>query len=221
MPLFIIPTPIGNLKDITLRALECLKSADLILCEDTRTSGILLSNYNISNPKKPFHQHNEHKVLDEVKVLLQANANIALISDAGTPGISDPGYSLIQLCIQEDFPFTVLPGATALIPALLLSGFPNHEFIYRGFLPLKKGRRTQWEKIAQEEKTQVFYESPHRIEKVIKEMQIYLQEDRMVAFVREISKMYEETLRCKVKELEEKTKMLKTKGEFVIVIAAL
>lgn len=218
MSLFIVPTPIGNLEDITLRALNTLKHVDLILCEDTRTSGILLNHYEITTPKRAFHQHNERTIVQQMISLLKAGQKIALISDAGTPGISDPGYSLINACIEEQIPFTCLPGATALIPALLLSGFPNHEFVYLGFIPQKKGRKTKWEQIALESKTVIFYESPHRIEKAIQEMKIYLQSDRTVAFVREISKFYEEVLRTTVQELDEATSQLTIKGEFVIIV---
>lgn len=220
MSLYIVPTPIGNLEDITLRALNVLKHVDVILCEDTRTSGILLSHYDISTPKRAFHQHNERAIVEEMVNLLQAGQQIALISDAGTPGISDPGYSLINACIQHDLSFTILPGPTALIPALLLSGFPNHEFVYLGFLPQKKGRKTKWEYIAKATQTVIIYESPHRIEKAIQEMQQYLAPERPVAFIREISKMYEEVFRTTVGELKEERSNITIKGEFVLVIGA-
>lgn len=218
MSLYIVPTPIGNLEDITLRALNTLKHVDLILCEDTRTSGILLSHYDIDVPKKAFHQHNERAIVQDMIQLMKAGQTIALISDAGTPGISDPGYTLIQACIENEISFTVLPGAAAIIPALLLSGFSNHEFLYAGFLPQKKGRKTKWEAIAQEKRTVVIYESPHRIEKAIVEMQTYLAPEREVAFVREISKMFEQVVRTTVGELEQSKEQVKIKGEFVIVI---
>ncbi len=218
MSLYIVPTPIGNLEDITLRALNTLKHVDLILCEDTRTSGILLSHYSIDVPKKAFHQHNERAIVQDMIQWMKAGQSIALISDAGTPGISDPGYTLIQACIENEIPFTVLPGATAIIPALLLSGFSNHEFLYAGFLPQKKGRKTKWEAIAQEKRTVIIYESPHRIEKAIVEMQTYLAPEREVAFIREISKMFEQVVRTTVGELEQSKEQVKIKGEFVIVI---
>lgn len=218
MSLFIVPTPIGNLEDITLRAIRVLKEADLILCEDTRTSGVLLKYYEIDSPKRAFHSHNEHAIVEEMVQLLLAGQNIALISDAGTPGISDPGYSLIQACIKHNIEFTALPGASALIPALLLSGFPNHEFTYAGFLPPKKGRKTRWEQLAQEKRTIIIYESPHRIAKAIQEMPLYFSENRQVAFVREISKMFEEAVRTTIADLPTIVDKLKIKGEFVIII---
>lgn len=216
--LFIVPTPIGNLEDITLRAIRTLQSADLILAEDTRTSSFLLKHLNISKPLRSYHQHNEHKVLDELIELLSTGRNIALVSDAGTPGISDPGYLLIREAIARDIPVTSLPGATAFVPALVNSGLPCNEFSFYGFLPQKKGRQTRLRQLAEEEKTFVLYESPFRLVKLLQELKEYLGADCRACVCRELTKLFEENKRGTLEELINWFASKTVKGEIVVVV---
>ncbi len=197
--LYIIPTPIGNLEDITLRAIRLLKEADLVLAEDTRTTKKLFANYNIDTTLASFHMHNEHKVLAKFIDRLKAGETFALVSDAGTPGISDPGFLLVRECIKNNIEIECLPGATAFVPALVNSGLPSEKFIFEGFLPTKKGRQTRLKLLLEEERTMIFYESPHRIVKTLSQFAEYFGEDRKVSVSREISKMFEETKIGKVK----------------------
>jgi 16S rRNA (cytidine1402-2'-O)-methyltransferase len=216
--LYIVPTPIGNLKDITLRALDVLKEVDVILAEDTRQTIKLLKHYDISNSLQSFHLHNEHKVLNGIIGRLKAGETMAIVSDAGTPGISDPGFLLARECLKNDIKIDVLPGATAFVPALIQSGFPTERFIYEGFLPHKKGRQKRLEACLEEERTVVFYESPHRIEKAVTQIVDILGEDKKISISRELTKFYEETLTGTAKELLEKIKLKPLKGEIVLVI---
>ena len=216
--LYIIPTPIGNLEDITLRAIRLLKEADLVLAEDTRTTKKLFVNYNIDTTLASFHMHNEHKVLTEFIDRLKAGETFALVSDAGTPGISDPGFLLVRECVKNNIEIECLPGATAFVPALVNSGLPSEKFIFEGFLPTKKGRQTRLKLLLEEERTMIFYESPHRIVKTLSQFAEYFGEDRKVSVSREISKMFEETKRGKVKEVLTHFEEKKPKGEFVIVV---
>ena len=218
--LYIVPTPIGNLEDITLRAIRTLKECELILAEDTRVTKKLLTHLEISKPLLSFHAHNEHKVLEKVIEKISNNNSTALVSDAGTPGISDPGFLLIRECIQKNIKIECLPGPTAIIPALILSGFPTERFIFEGFLPHKKGRQTRIKEICLEERTVVFYESPHRIEKALKQFEEYIDPDRKICIIREISKLYEETIRGTIKELIAHSNNKKIKGEIVVVVSA-
>ena len=216
--LYIIPTPIGNLEDITLRAIRLLKEADLVLAEDTRTTKKLFVNYNIDTTLASFHMHNEHKVLAEFITRLKAGETFALVSDAGTPGISDPGFLLVRECVKNNIEIECLPGATAFVPALVNSGLPSEKFIFEGFLPTKKGRQTRLKLLLEEERTMIFYESPHRIVKTLSQFAEYFGEDRKVSVSREISKMFEETKRGKVKEVLTHFEEKNPKGEFVIVV---
>lgn len=217
--LYIVPTPIGNLKDITLRALEILRSVDLIMAEDTRKSGILLKHYQISKPLKSYHNFNEHRQLDRVINLLIEGKSLALISDAGTPLVSDPGYLLVREAINKEIPVQTLPGPTALVPALINSGLPTDKFVFEGFLPHKKGRRSRMEALVNEERTLIFYESPHRLLKTLNQLAEHLGELRQAAVSREISKVYEETIRGSLKFLIGYYSEKKVKGEIVIVVA--
>ena len=216
--LYIIPTPIGNLEDITLRAIRLLKEVDLVLAEDTRTTKKLFVNYDIDTTLASFHMHNEHKVLAEFIDRLKAGETFALVSDAGTPGISDPGFLLVRECVKNNIEIECLPGATAFVPALVNSGLPSEKFIFEGFLPTKKGRQTRLKLLLEEERTMIFYESPHRIVKTLSQFAEYFGEDRKVSVSREISKMFEETKRGKVKEVLTHFEDKKPKGEFVIVV---
>ena len=217
--LYIVPTPIGNLEDITLRALRILAEVDLILAEDTRTSGKLLSHYEITTHMQSFHTHNEHKKIDYVIEQLKTGKKIALISDAGTPGISDPGFLLSRACVEADIEMTCLPGATALIPALVMSGIPCDKFYFEGFLPQKKGKKTRIEYLLSLPVSFAFYESPFRVLKTLEMIQLLGDQDRKVSICREISKMYEESVTLPLSEmivfLKGKTQI---KGEFVIVV---
>lgn len=217
--LILVPTPIGNLEDITLRALSVLKEADLILAEDTRTSGKLLKHYDIETPMRSYHMHNEHRTLNAWLEQIRQGKAIALISDAGTPGISDPGYLICRACIEEGLEVECLPGPTAFIPALVCSGLPCDRFVYEGFLPVKKGRKTRLELLAQETRTMVFYESPHKLLKTLKDFNTHFGPDREIAVVREISKLYEEKIRGKVLTAIEHFETHPPRGEFVIVVA--
>ena len=216
--LFLVPTPIGNLEDITLRAIRILKESDLILAEDTRTSGKLLKHLDVNTHMQSFHMHNEHKMLDRILEKLKMGTQIAMISDAGTPGISDPGFLLVRACVENDIPTECLPGATALIPALVQSGFPTDRFIFEGFLPPKKGRQTRLMQWAEETKTIVFYESPHKIGKTLKQLQEFVGGERRLSVSREISKKFEETVRGTVNELMIHFEEKAPKGEFVVIL---
>lgn len=216
--LYIIPSPIGNLKDITLRAIDILKSADLVLCEDTRVSSKLLHHYEISKPLHPFHQHNEHKALAAVIDHLLAGKTIALLSDAGTPGISDPAFLLVRECNEKNIKVETLPGATAFVPALVNSGLPINRFVFEGFLPLKKGRQTLLKELSLEKRTMVFYESPMRLLKTLKDFEAYFGASRLCSVSRELSKMFEENKQGTLQEVHDHFKEKKIKGEIVIVV---
>ena len=218
--LYIVPTPIGNLKDMTFRAIEVLNEVDLILAEDTRTSGKLLKHYEIGTPMQSHHMHNEHKTVDNVIKKLQAGQTIALISDAGTPAISDPGFLLTRQAIASDIKVECLPGATAFVPALVNSGFPNDRFVFEGFLPVKKGRQTRFLALATEKRTIVFYESPHKLIKTLKDIATYFGEERRVSVSRELTKLYEETTRGNVLEVIEHYTAKPPKGEIVLIVEA-
>lgn len=217
--LYIVPTPVGNLEDMTLRAVRVLKEADLILAEDTRTSSVLLKHYDIHKPLRSHHKFNEHKASQEVVNELLAGKNIALISDAGTPGISDPGFFLARLCSAEGIEVQTLPGATACIPALVSSGLPCDRFCFEGFLPVKKGRQTLLQTLAEEPRTMVFYESPYRLVKTLEQFVQYFGEDRPCSVAREISKKFEEHRRGSIGQVLEHFKKTEPKGEIVIIVA--
>lgn len=217
--IYLIPTPIGNLEDITLRAIRLLKEVDLILAEDTRVSSKLLKHFEIDTPYQSFHMHNEHKKVQSVLNQLKGGKRIAIISDAGTPGISDPGFLMVREALKEGVEVQCLPGPTALIPALVQSGIPCDRFIFEGFLPPKKGRQTRLEQMAQEERTLVFYESPHKLLKTLDQLRIHFGADRSLAVVREISKLYESTFRGTIEEGLQFFQSHPSKGEFVIVVA--
>lgn len=221
MRLYLIPSPIGNLGDITYRAVEVLKNADGILCEDTRTSSVLLRHYNIQKPLTPYHQHNEHKVLGYLIEQIQAGKTYALITDAGTPGISDPGFLLVRECIKNNIPVECLPGATAFVPALVQSGIPSNRFVFEGFLPLKKGRQTMIKQLATEERTIILYESPHRLVKTLHELAAAFGPERPAAVCRELTKMFEETRKDTLAALAQHYEAHAPKGEIVLVIAGL
>ncbi len=216
--LYLVPTPVGNLKDITLRALEILKDVDLILCEDTRTSSKLLNHYNISKPLLSYHQHNEHKILAGLVDQLLAQKKMALITDAGTPGISDPAFLLVRECIHNDIKVECLPGATAFVPALVNSGLPINRFVFEGFLPLKKGRHTMLTKLATEERTMVFYESPVRLGRTLTDMIKYFGAERNCSVTRELSKMFEENYRGNIQQVSDHFLSKTVKGEIVLVV---
>jgi 16S rRNA (cytidine1402-2'-O)-methyltransferase len=217
--LYIVPTPIGNLGDMTFRAVEVLNQAHLILAEDTRTSSVLLNHYHIHKPLTPYHQHNEHKVVDHLVDQLEGGKIMALLTDAGTPGISDPAFLLIRACIKKGVRVECLPGATAFVPALVNSGLPINRFCFEGFLPLKKGRHTMFTKLAGEERTMVFYESPMRLVKTLAECITWFGENRMCSVSRELSKKFEENARGTLKEVHDHFAAKSVKGEIVIVIA--
>lgn len=216
--LYFIPTPVGNLEDMTFRAVRILKEVDYILCEDTRTSGFLLKHYEISKPLKSYHLHNEHQHTQRVIVDLKNGQNIALITDAGTPGISDPGYLLAKAITDENLEMQCLPGATAFVPALVVSGLPNNEFVFAGFLPPKKGRQTKLKSLAEEKRTIVLYESPHKINTTLEQIKDFFGEGTKVSLSREISKKFEETKRGTVEELILFSQSKTLKGEIVLVI---
>lgn len=216
--LILIPTPIGNLGDITYRAVELLKEADVILAEDTRNSIKLLQHYGIETPMQAHHAHNEHSSLERIAEEIRQGKTFALITDAGTPGISDPGFLLLRHCVEQDLEVEVLPGATAFVPALILSALPNHEFTYIGFLPVKKGRKTKLEMLAEEKRTMILYESPHKINRTISDLIEYLGEDRKASLSRELTKKFEETIRGTLLEINEVVSSKKLKGEMVIVV---
>jgi 16S rRNA (cytidine1402-2'-O)-methyltransferase len=217
--LYLIPSPIGNLGDITYRAVEVLKQVDGILCEDTRTSSVLLRHYQIQKPLTPNHQHNEHKVLNHLIEQLLAGKTYALITDAGTPGISDPGFLLLRECLRNNIAIECLPGATAFVPALVQSGIPSNRFAFEGFLPVKKGRQTMLKKLTEEERTIILYESPHRLLKTLQELAQYLGQERDAAVCRELTKMFEETVRGTLQTLGTHFEKTAPKGEIVIIIS--
>ncbi|HKL90091.1 MAG TPA: 16S rRNA (cytidine(1402)-2'-O)-methyltransferase [Allomuricauda sp.] len=216
--LYLVPTPIGNLEDMTLRAINVLKEVDVVLAEDTRTSGKLLKHFEISTPLQSHHMHNEHKQVDALVRKMKDGAIYALISDAGTPAISDPGFLLTRACVENDIEVECLPGATAFVPALVNSGLPNDRFVFEGFLPLKKGRQTRLLELAEETRTMVFYESPHKLLKTLTHFAEYFGEDRPVSVSRELTKLYEETIRGTVAEVLEHFNNKAPKGEFVIAV---
>lgn len=217
--LILVPTPIGNLEDITLRALRVLRESDLILAEDTRTSSVLLKHYEISKPLQSFHKFNEHKALEGIMNILRQGKNIALISDAGTPGISDPGFLLVRECVREGLEVETLPGPTAFVPALVNSGLPCDRFVFEGFLPQKKGRNTRLNFLADETRTIVFYESPFKIGRTLRDLAERFGTGRQAAVCREISKKFEETLRGTLSELATHFEKSTPKGEFVLIVA--
>ncbi len=216
--LYLVPTPIGNLEDITLRAIRVLKEVDLILAEDTRTSGKLLKHFEIGTSMQSHHMHNEHKTVEGLVNRLQSGTSIALISDAGTPAISDPGFLLTRACVERDIPVECLPGATAFVPALVNSGLPNDKFVFEGFLPVKKGRQTRLKLLAEETRTMIFYESPHKLVKTLGSFAEYFGEERLVSVSRELTKMYEETVRGTAKEVLKYYIEKPPKGEIVIIV---
>ena len=217
--LYLVPTPIGNLKDMTFRAVEVLKEADLILAEDTRTSGKLLKHFEITTPMHSHHMHNEHKTTDGIVQRIQGGDTVALISDAGTPAISDPGFLLTRACVEAGIEVDCLPGATAFVPALVNSGLPNDKFVFEGFLPVKKGRQTRLKLLAEETRTMIFYESPHKLVKTLGHFVEYFGEDRQISVSREITKLHEETVRGTVTEVFSHFEKKPPKGEIVIVVA--
>lgn len=219
--LYVVPTPIGNLSDITLRAIEVLKDADLVLVEDTRTSSVLFSHYGIKTPMQSYHQYNEHKTVDAIVEKIKQGNNIAIITDAGTPGISDPGFLLVRECIKNDIEVNTLPGASAFILALVNSGFPTDKFYFEGFLPHKKGRNTRLNFLKELNCTFVLYESPYRVLKTLEQLCEVMGEDRPASVSRELTKKFEETRRGTLKELKSYFTENKPKGEFVIVVKGL
>ncbi|MGI6048301.1 MAG: 16S rRNA (cytidine(1402)-2'-O)-methyltransferase [Petrimonas sp.] len=216
--LIVVPTPIGNLEDITLRAINVLKNCDLILAEDTRTSGILLKHFGIETRMQSHHKFNEHQTAMHIAERIKAGETIALISDAGTPAISDPGFLLVRACVQEGVDVECLPGATAFVPALVMSGLPNDRFCFEGFLPQKKGRQTRLKELSEESRTMVFYESPYRVVKTLTQLAEFLGESRNASVSREISKIFEETVRGTLLELITHFTVHEPKGEFVIIV---
>jgi len=219
--LYIVPTPIGNLKDITLRALEVLKEVHLVLAEDTRTTSNLLNHYQITKTLSPYHQHNEHKVLQHLVNQLSEGKMMALVTDAGTPGISDPAFLLIRECIKAGVKIECLPGPTAFVPALVNSGIPSNRFVFEGFLPLKKGRQTLLKKLAGEDRTMIFYESPVRLVKTLLEFIQYFGEERLCCVSRELTKMFEENKRGSLREVYDHFREKNPKGEIVIIVSGL
>ena len=217
--LYVVPTPIGNLEDITYRAIKVLNEVDVILAEDTRTSGFLLKHYDITTKMISHHKFNEHKSIQHIVERIEAGANVALISDAGTPAISDPGFLLVRACIEAGIRIECLPGATAFVPALVMSGLPNDRFCFEGFLPAKKGRQTRLKELQNEQRTMVFYESPYRVLKTLIQFADYFGADRMAATSREISKIYEDTQRGTLSQLINHFTETVPRGEFVIVVS--
>ena len=216
--LILVPTPVGNLEDITLRALNVLRSVRLILAEDTRTSGLLLQHYDIKCPMQSYHKYNEHQALERLCERIEVEGEVALITDAGTPAISDPGYLLVRACIERGIEVECLPGATAFVPALVVSGLPSDRFVFEGFLPVKKGRQTKLQAIAASDYTTILYESPHRIVKTLEQLAEYLGADTPVAAVREISKLYEEVVRGSLTEVISHFTAHEPRGEFVLIV---
>lgn len=216
--LYIVPTPVGNLEDITFRAIRILKEVDLILAEDTRTSGILLKHFEIKNALQSHHKFNEHKTLEGVINRIKAGANVALISDAGTPGISDPGFLMARECARNGIEVQCLPGATAFVPAIVASGLPNDRFCFEGFLPQKKGRMTRLQALSEEHRTMIFYESPYRLVKTLTQLAEYFGDERPASISREISKVHEETVRGTLNELVHHFTENEPKGEIVLIV---
>lgn len=216
--LYVVPTPIGNLKDMTFRAVDVLKKADLILAEDTRTSGKLLKHYEVDTPMQSHHMHNEHQTVAKLVERMAAGETIALISDAGTPSISDPGFLLSRACIESGVEVDCLPGATAFVPALVNSGLPNDKFVFEGFLPAKKGRQSRLKFLSLEKRTMIFYESPHKLIKTLTQFEAYFGRRQKASVSREISKLHEETIRGTISEVREHFEKTPPKGEIVIVI---
>ena len=216
--LYLVPSPIGNLKDITLRALEVLQEVDVVLAEDTRTTSRLLTHYQINKPLTPYHQHNEHKVLQHLIEQMLAGKKMAVVTDAGTPGISDPAFLLVRECVKNDIKVECLPGATAFVPALVNSGLPINRFVFEGFLPIKKGRQTLLKQLAEEERTMVFYESPVRLVKTLEEFAQYFGEDRQCCVSRELTKMFEENKRGTLQEVHDYFNEKGVKGEIVLIV---
>src|SRR5688572_21828459 len=217
--LFLVPTPIGNLKDITLRALDILQEVDVILAEDTRNTSHLLNHYQVIKPLTPYHQHNEHKILSHLLSQLVGGKKMALVTDAGTPGISDAAFLLVRECVKTGVKVECLPGATAFVPALVNSGLPTQRFSFEGFLPLKKGRQTLLKKLAEEDRTMIFYESPHRLVKTLQDFIQYFGQDRPCSVSRELSKIFEENMRGTLQEVCLYFQQKEVKGEIVIVVA--
>ena len=216
--LYIVPTPIGNLEDITFRAIKVLKEVDLILAEDTRTSGKLMKHFDIATPMQSHHMHNEHKTVDHIVQKIKSGTTVALISDAGTPAISDPGFLLTRNCIEHNIEVDCLPGATAFVPALVNSGLPNDKFVFEGFLPVKKGRQTRLMILAEETRTIIFYESPHKLIKTLGNFVEYFGADRLVSVSRELSKLHEETIRGTAEEVLAHFENKPPKGEIVVIV---
>lgn len=216
--LYIVPTPIGNLEDITLRSINVLIDSDLVLCEDTRRSKILMSHYKINTQLKSFHKFNEHKEVDSIVDQIKEGKKISLISDAGTPGISDPGFLIVRSCIESEIEIECLPGATAFVPALINSGIPSDKFVFEGFLPVKKGRKTRLEMLSNEKRTMIFYESPHKILKTLNDFKLNFGSERKISISRELTKVYEENIRGTVEEVISFFGDKKIKGEIVIVV---
>lgn len=216
--LYLVPTPIGNLEDITLRAIRILKEADIILAEDTRNSGKLLKHYDINTPMQSHHMHNEHKTVEGIVRQILNGKTVALISDAGTPAISDPGFLLTRSCVEAGVEVDCLPGATAFVPALVNSGLPNDKFVFEGFLPVKKGRQTRLQTLAEESRTIILYESPHKLVKTLSQFSEYFGQDRPISVSREITKLHEETVRGTVAEILAHYEQKPPKGEIVIIV---
>lgn len=219
--LTVVPTPVGNLEDMTFRAIRVLKEADLVLAEDTRTTGILFKHFEIQNKMQSHHKFNEHKTVEQLAARIKAGENIALVSDAGTPAISDPGFMLVRECVRQGVEVECLPGATAFVPALVASGLPNEKFCFEGFLPQKKGRQTRLKALINERRTMVFYESPHRLLKTLNQFVEYLGGERQASVSREISKIHEETIRGSLFDLVTHFTNVEPRGEIVIVIAGI
>lgn len=221
MKLYVVPTPVGNLEDMTFRAIRILKEADLILAEDTRTSGFLLKHFEIATPMMSHHKFNEHKTVDGIVQRIRSGQTIALISDAGTPAISDPGFLVVRACVENEIDVECLPGATAFVPALVSSGLPNDRFCFEGFLPQKKGRQTRLKFLAEEKRTLVFFESPFRLVKTLTQLAEVFGKERKAAVAREISKLHEETRRGSLEELSSWYTQYPPKGEIVVIVAGL
>tara|TARA_B100001939_G_scaffold302896_1_gene280299 strand:- start:103 stop:774 length:672 start_codon:yes stop_codon:yes gene_type:complete len=219
--LILIPTPIGNLDDITLRAIECIKDVDLILCEDTRRSLKLMNHLEIKKPLKSFHKFNEHSTVEKIIFEIQSGIKVGLISDAGTPSISDPGYLIVKMCIDNNIDVECLPGPTALIPALAISGLPSDRFTFEGFLPVKKGRKTRLQELSLEKRTMIFYESPYKLYKTLKDFYDFFGPEREISISKELTKIFENTKRGKIKDFLDSYENKKLKGEFVIVVKGL
>ena len=216
--LYIVPTPIGNLDDITIRAVQVLKKVDLILCEDTRRSKKLLNHLGIKSQLRSHHKFNEHSEVEYIVKKIKEDRNVAVISDAGTPGISDPGFLIVRTCLENEIEVECLPGPTALIPALMVSGISSDKFIFEGFLPIKKGRKTKLSILALEKRTMIFYESPHKLIRTLLDFENSFGPERKISVSRELTKLYEETIRGTVEEMKEMYKSKKPKGEYVIVV---